>query len=215
MEARVISKVSRRIVPFVALCYFVCYLDRVNVGFAALQMNSDLGFTATMFGWGAGIFFFGYFFFEVPSNLALERFGARLWIARIMVTWGLLSAAMALIWNGWSFLVVRFLLGAAEAGFFPGIILFLTYWFPAEYRARIIGMFTVAIPVSSFLGSPLSAALLGTEGWLGLHGWQWMFIVEAVPAVLLGLACLALLQDGPTEARWLTPEQSGWLLGRL
>jgi len=133
MEARVISKVSRRIVPFVALCYFVCYLDRVNIGFAALQMNSDLGFTATMFGWGAGIFFFGYFLFEVPSNLALERFGARLWIARIMVTWGLLSAAMALIWNGWSFLVVRFLLGAAEAGFFPGIILFLTYWFPAEY----------------------------------------------------------------------------------
>ena len=131
MEARVISKVSRRIVPFVALCYFVCYLDRVNVGFAALQMNSDLGFTATVFGWGAGIFFFGYFFFEVPSNLALERFGARLWIARIMVTWGLLSAAMALIWNEWSFLVVRFLLGAAEAGFFPGIILFLTYWFPA------------------------------------------------------------------------------------
>ncbi len=122
MEARVISKVSRRIVPFVALCYFVCYLDRVNVGFAALEMNKDLGFTATMFGWGAGIFFFGYFFFEVPSNLALERFGARLWIARIMVTWGLLSAAMALIWNEWSFLVVRFLLGAAEAGFFPGII---------------------------------------------------------------------------------------------
>jgi MFS transporter, ACS family, tartrate transporter len=139
MEARVISKVSRRIVPFVALCYFVCYLDRVNVGFAALQMNSDLGFTATMFGWGAGIFFVGYFFFEVPSNLALERFGARLWIARIMVTWGLLSAAMALIWNEASFLVVRFLLGAAEAGFFPGIILFLTYWFPAEYRARMVG----------------------------------------------------------------------------
>ncbi len=138
MEARVISKVSRRIVPFVALCYFVCYLDRVNVGFAALQMNSDLGFTATVFGWGAGIFFFGYFFFEVPSNLALERFGARLWIARIMVTWGLLSAAMALIWNETSFLVVRFLLGAAEAGFFPGIILFLTYWFPAAYRARMV-----------------------------------------------------------------------------
>jgi len=130
MEARVISKVSRRIVPFVALCYFLCYLDRVNVGFAALQMNNDLGFTATMFGWGAGIFFFGYFIFEVPSNLALERFGARLWIARIMVTWGLLSAGMALIWNEASFLVVRFLLGAAEAGFFPGIILFLTLLVP-------------------------------------------------------------------------------------
>jgi ACS family tartrate transporter-like MFS transporter len=164
MEARVISKVSRRIVPFVALCYFLCYLDRVNVGFAALQMNSDLGFTATMFGWGAGIFFFGYFFFEVPSNLALERFGARLWIARIMVTWGLLSAAMALIWNEASFLVVRFLLGAAEAGFFPGIILFLTYWFPAEYRARMVGRFMAAIPISTVIGAPVSGLILGMDG---------------------------------------------------
>jgi MFS family permease len=168
MEARVISKVSPRIVPFVALCYFVCYLDRVNVGFAALQMNSDLGFTATVFGWGAGIFFFGYFFFEVPSNLALERFGARLWIARIMVTWGLLSAAMALIWNETSFLVVRFLLGAAEAGFFPGIILFLTYWFPAAYRARMVGRFMVAIPIS---GAPRLLCSRGTES-LQTHLWR-------------------------------------------
>src|SRR5207248_1430355 len=184
MEARVIRKVSWRLVPFVALCYFVCYLDRVNVGFAALETNKDLGFTATMFGWGAGIFFFGYFFFEVPSNLALERFGARLWIARIMVTWGLLSAAMALIWNEWSFLVVRFLLGAAEAGFFPGIILFLTYWFPAHYRARMVGRFMAAIPISTVIGAPLSGMILGMDGIWGLKGWQWLFICEGLPTIV-------------------------------
>jgi MFS family permease len=197
----------------VALCYFVCYLDRVNIGFAALQMNSDLGFTATMFGWGAGIFFFGYFFFEVPSNLALERFGARLWIARIMVTWGLLSAAMALIWNGWSFLVVRFLLGAAEAGFFPGIILFLTYWFPAEYRARMVGRFMAAIPISTVIGAPVSGLILGMDGIWGLKGWQWLFICEGLPTVLLGLVVMFYLTDGPEKAigrrRW-----RDWLIDR-
>src|SRR3954468_15998441 len=215
MEARVISKVSRRIVPFVALCYFLCYLDRVNVGFAALQMNSDLGFTATMFGWGAGIFFFGYFFFEVPSNLALERFGARLWIARIMVTWGLLSAAMALIWNEASFLVVRFLLGAAEAGFFPGIILFLTYWFPAEYRARMVAAFAIAVPVSTVIGAPISGLLLGLDGIMGLKGWQWLFIIEGVPSVLLGIVTWFYLTDRPEKADWLTAEQKAWLSSRL
>ena len=215
MEAHVIGKVSRRIVPFVALCYFVCYLDRVNVGFAALQMNSDLGFTATVFGWGAGIFFFGYFFFEVPSNLALEHFGARLWIARIMVTWGLLSAAMALIWNGWSFLVVRFLLGAAEAGFFPGIILFLTYWFPAEYRARMVGRFMAAIPISTVIGAPISGLILGMDGIWGLKGWQWLFICEGLPTVLLGLVVMFYLTDGPEKASWLTTDERGWLIDRL
>jgi ACS family tartrate transporter-like MFS transporter len=215
MEARVISKVSRRIVPFVALCYFVCYLDRVNVGFAALQMNSDLGFTATVFGWGAGIFFFGYFFFEVPSNLALERFGARLWIARIMVTWGLLSAAMALIWNETSFLVVRFLLGAAEAGFFPGIILFLTYWFPAAYRARMVGRFMVAIPISAMIGAPVSGLILSMDGIWGLRGWQWLFICEGLPTVLLGLVVMFYLTDGPEKADWLDADESGWLIDRL
>ena len=215
MEARVISKVSRRIVPFVALCYFVCYLDRVNVGFAALQMNSDLGFTATVFGWGAGIFFFGYFFFEVPSNLALERFGARLWIARIMVTWGLLSAAMALIWNETSFLVVRFLLGAAEAGFFPGIILFLTYWFPAAYRARMVGRFMVAIPISAMIGAPVSGLILSMDGIWGLRGWQWLFICEGLPTVLLGLVVMFYLTNGPEKADWLDADESGWLIDRL
>ena len=215
MEAQVVSKVSRRIVPFVALCYFLCYLDRVNVGFAALQMNSDLGFTATMFGWGAGIFFFGYFFFEVPSNLALERFGARLWIARIMVTWGLLSAAMALIWNEWSFLVVRFLLGAAEAGFFPGIILFLTYWFPSAYRARMVGRFMAAIPISAVIGAPLSGLILGMDGIWGLRGWQWLFICEGIPTVLLGLIVMFYLTDGPEKAHWLGSEERAWLIDRL
>ena len=215
MEARVISKVSRRIVPFVALCYFVCFLDRVNVGFAALEMNKDLGFTATMFGWGAGIFFFGYFFFEVPSNLALERFGARLWIARIMVTWGLLSAAMALIWNGWSFLVIRFLLGAAEAGFFPGIILFLTYWFPSHYRARMVGRFMAAIPISTVIGAPLSGLILGMDGIWGLKGWQWLFICEGLPTVLLGLVVMFYLTDGPAKAHWLAADERDWLIDRL
>ena len=215
METRVIRKVSWQIVPFVALCYFVCYLDRVNVGFAALQMNSDLGFTATVFGWGAGIFFFGYFFFEVPSNLALERFGARLWIARIMVTWGLLSAAMALVWNESSFLVIRFLLGAAEAGFFPGIILFLTYWFPAAYRARMVGRFMAAIPISAVIGSPVSGLILGMDGIWGLKGWQWLFICEGLPTVLLGLVVMLYLTDGPEKANWLDTNERVWLIDRL
>jgi len=215
MEERVISKVSRRIVPFIALCYFLCYLDRVNVGFAALQMNSDLGFTATMYGWGAGIFFFGYFFFEVPSNLALDRFGARLWIARIMITWGLLSAAMALVWNEWSFLVIRFLLGAAEAGFFPGIILFLTYWFPSHYRARMVGRFMAAIPISAVIGAPLSGWILGLDGVWGLKGWQWLFISEGLPTVLLGFVVMFYLTDGPEKAGWLASEERHWLIDRL
>lgn len=215
MEERVIRRVSWRIVPFIALCYFVCYLDRVNVGFAALTMNDDLGFTATVFGWGAGIFFFGYFLFEVPSNLALERFGARLWIARIMLTWGLLSAGMAFIWNEASFLVVRFLLGASEAGFFPGIILFLTYWFPAAYRARMVGRFMAAVPISTVIGAPLSGMILGLDGVWGLKGWQWLFICEGVPTVLLGLVVLFYLTDGPEKASWLDSDERAWLSDRL
>jgi len=171
-------------------CYFVSFLDRVNVGFAALQMVKDLHMSPTVFGFGGGIFFVSYFLFEVPSNLLLEKLGARLWIARIMITWGFLAAGTAFVVDPKSFYTMRLLLGAAEAGFFPGVILYLTYWFPSEYRARIVGMFTVAIPVSSFLGSPISAALLGVDGWLGLRGWQWMFIMEGAPAVLLGLFCL-------------------------
>jgi MFS family permease len=197
------------------VCYFISFLDRVNLGFAALEMVKDLHLSATVFGFGGGIFFLSYFLFEVPSNLMLEKFGASRWIARIMITWGVLAGTMALVKGPQSLYLIRLLLGAAEAGFFPGVILYLTYWFPAEYRARIIGLFTVAIPVSSFLGSPISAALLATDGWLGLRGWQWMFIIEAVPAVLLGVACLVVLTDRPADAAWLGDEERGWLLTRL
>src|SRR5947207_7416727 len=215
LEARTMRRVAVRVVPFLMVCYFVSFLDRVNLGFAALQMVRDLHFSATVFGLGGGIFFVSYFFSEVPSNLLLEKFGARRWIARIMITWGMLAGAMALVKGPQSLYLMRLLLGAAEAGFFPGVILYLTYWFPAEHRARIVGLFMVAIPVSSFVGSPISAALLETDGWLGLRGWQWMFIVEALPAVLLGLACLFVLSDRPADARWLGSDERNWLLARL
>jgi ACS family tartrate transporter-like MFS transporter len=215
VEARTMRQVVFRVVPFLMVCYFVSFLDRVNVGFAALQMVKDLNLSKTIFGFGSGIFFVSYFVFEVPSNLLLEKVGARRWIARIMITWGLLAAGTAFVVGPKSFYAMRLLLGAAEAGFFPGVILYLTYWFPAEYRARIVGLFTVAIPVSSFLGSPISAALLGADGWFNLRGWQWMFIMEGLPAVLLGVVCLVLLDDKPTDAKWLSTESREWLLGRL
>jgi MFS family permease len=215
VETRTMRQVTLRIVPFLMVCYFISFLDRVNLGFAALQMVKDLHLSPTVFGFGGGIFFLSYFVFEVPSNLLLEKYGARRWIARIMITWGLLAACMALVTGPQSLYLLRLLLGAAEAGFFPGVILYLTYWFPAEYRARIIGVFMVAIPVSSFIGSPISAALLETDGWLGLRGWQWMFILEAVPAILLGLACLIVLTDKPSDANWLAAEDRDWLQARL
>ena len=208
-------QVTWRIVPFLMVCYFVSFLDRVNVGFAALQMVKALHMSAAVFGFGSGLFFVSYFLFEVPSNLLLEKIGARVWIARIMLTWGFLAEGMAVVTGPYSFYCLRLLLGVAEAGFFPGVILYLTYWFPREYRARIVGIFTVAIPVSSFLGSPISAALLGIDGYLGLAGWQWMFILEGAPAVLLGLFCLFVLSDKPANAHWLTAEQKDWLTGRL
>jgi len=215
LEARTMRRVALRIVPFLMVCYFVSFLDRVNLGFAALDMVGDLGLSPTVFGFGGGIFFLSYFLCEVPSNLLLERFGARRWIARIMITWGVLAAGMALVTGPRSLYAMRFLLGAAEAGFFPGVILYLTYWFPARYRARFIGWFMIAIPVSSFLGSPISAALLGIDGWLGLRGWQWMFILEAVPAIVLGVVCLFFLSDKPADARWLADDERKWLLAQL
>lgn len=215
IEASAMRLVAWRLLPFLMLCYFVSFVDRVNAGFAALEMNKDLNLSPAVFGLGGGLFFVSYFLFEVPSNLALERVGARRWIARIMLTWGAIAAAMALIQGPHSFYLLRVLLGAAEAGFFPGVMLYITYWFPSEYRARIVGWFTVAIPVSAFLGSPLSAALLGADGFLGLRGWQWMFILEGVPAVLLGLACLFVLKDRPAAATWLSPAQRDWLTARL
>jgi len=185
VERATLAKVTRRLLPFLFLLYIVCFLDRVNVGFAALQMNQDLGFSPAVYGFGAGVFFLGYVLFEVPSNLILARMGARVWIARIMITWGLLAAAMMLVRGPLSFYGLRFLLGVAEAGFFPGIIYYLSSWFPAAERARAIARFMIAIPLSSVVGGPVSGALLGLNGRLGLAGWQWLFLLEGLPAVVL------------------------------
>jgi ACS family tartrate transporter-like MFS transporter len=215
LEAATMRRVSWRLMPFLLLAYLLCYIDRVNVGFASLQMNKAVGIDPKIYGLGAGIFFVGYFILEVPSNLALQRFGARTWIARIMLTWGAVSAAFALIGGPISFLVLRFLLGAAEAGFFPGVILYLTYWYPAEYRAKIVGIFMVAIPVAGLIGSPISGAILGMDGILGLGGWQWIFLLEAAPTLLLGVATFWCLTDKPVHAKWLAPEQRAWLIAKL
>jgi MFS family permease len=225
LERRTIAKVSARLIPFLVLCYFVAYLDRVNVGFAKLTMNGALGLTETMFGFGAGIFFIAYFLFEVPSNLALAKFGARKWIARIMISWGLLSGLMAAIpaisratgiSNEYTFYSVRVLLGLAEAGFFPGIIFFLTLWFPAIYRARIIGLFMAAIPLSSVIGAPLSAQILTLmDGLGGYAGWQWLYVIEAAPAIVFAFIVLGYLTDRPAEAAWLAPDERAWLAERL
>jgi MFS transporter, ACS family, tartrate transporter len=215
LEIRTIRKVSARLVPFLITCYFVAYLDRVNVSFAALTMNRDLGLSAAQYGFGAGIFFIAYFLFEVPSNLLLERFGARKWIARIMLTWGLISGAMAFVGGPTSFYALRALLGVAESGFFPGIIFYLTLWFPAVYRARIIGYFMAAIPLSTVLGAPVSGLLLGLDGVLGLKGWQWLFLTEAAPSVVLAGFVLFYLTDRPADATWLQPDERDWLVRRL
>ncbi|CCE01294.1 MFS transporter [Bradyrhizobium sp. STM 3809] len=224
LEARTIAKVTARLVPFLVVCYFVAYLDRVNVGFAALTMNADLGLSQTAFGFGAGIFFIAYFIFEVPSNLLLERLGARTWIARIMLSWGLLSGLMACLpWisrvsglgNEYSFYLLRVLLGIAEAGFFPGIIFYLTLWFPAEYRARIVGYFMAAIPLSTVIGAPVSGILLYLHGGFGLAGWQWLFLIEAIPAVVLAVVVFVYLTDRPEDAGWLARDEQDWLTRKL
>jgi MFS transporter, ACS family, tartrate transporter len=215
LEDRTIAKVSARLVPFLIVCFFVAYLDRVNVSFAALTMNKDLGLSASAFGFGAGIFFLAYFLFEVPSNLFLARVGARRWIARIMFTWGVLSGGMALVGGERSFYVLRLLLGAAEAGFFPGVIFYLTLWFPAVYRARIVGYFMAAIPLSTVIGAPVSGLLLGLDGFMGVKGWQWLFILEAAPALILSVVVFFFLTDRPADAMWLQPEEREWLVGRL
>ena len=215
IEKATMRKVLLRLVPFLMVCYFFALLDRVNIGFAALQMNKDLGLTPAMFGFAASLFFVSYFLAEVPSNLALQRFGARRWLARIMITWGMLSALMAFVVGPFSLYAMRFLLGLGEAGFFPGAILYLTYWLPSEYRARVLATFTVSIPIASFIGSPLSVAMLELDGLLGLRGWQWMFILEGVPTTLLGIVCLFILTDRPAEATWLTAEQRSWLTGQM
>lgn len=212
--SRALRKVAWRLIPFMGLLYFVAFLDRVNIGFAALTMNADLGLTQSMFGLASGIFFIGYVLFEVPSNIIMERVGARLWIARIMLTWGLLSAGTAFVSSPNQLYVLRFLLGVAEAGFFPGMILYLTYWFPAAWRGRILGAFMVALPLSNVVGSPVSTSILSLQAY-GLDGWQWMFLLEGMPALLCGFAVLVFLRDGPKKAAWLTSEEREWLLGEL
>lgn len=211
LETRVLRKITWRIVPFIMVLYLIAFIDRVNIGFASLTMNQDLGFSSTVFGVGAGIFFLGYFIFEVPSNLILHKLGARIWIARVMITWGLVSGAMALVQGTTSFYILRFLLGVAEAGFFPGIILYLSYWFPARRRAAVTAMFMAAAPLSTAIGSPISGALLEMHGIWGLAGWQWMFIIEAIPALVFGVVVFFYLTDRPEKAKWLSIDERTWL----
>ena len=215
LETRVLRKITYRIVPFIMLLYFIAFIDRVNIGFASLTMNKELGFSPAVFGFGAGIFFLGYFLFEVPSNLILEKVGARIWIARVMITWGLISGAMAFVEGSTSFYILRFLLGAAEAGFFPGIILYLSYWFPARKRAAVTALFMAAAPLSTALGSPISGALLEMHGLLGLAGWQWMFLIEALPALVLGVVVLFYMTDRPEKAKWLADDERAWLVNEM
>lgn len=206
-ENRLLIKAAWRLIPLLGLAYFFNYLDRTSVGYAALQMSSQLGLTAVQFGLGAGIMFVGYCLCEVPSNLAMYRYGARVWLARIMISWGLVATAMALVTGPLSFYILRFLLGVAEAGFFPGVIFFLSIWFPVQFRTRVLAWFTVATPISFLVGGPLSTSLLQMHGLLGMDGWQWMFIIEGLPACLLGLLTLRYLANRPEDAHWLTPDE--------
>jgi ACS family tartrate transporter-like MFS transporter len=211
---RILSRAAWRLIPFMSLMYVVSFLDRVNISFAALTMNRDLGFSPQAYGFGAGIFFWGYFLFEVPSNLMLQKVGARLWMCRICVTWGLLSMLTAFVKDPVSFSVVRFLLGAAEAGLYPGMVLYMTYWFPASTRARFIALFLAGVPLSVVIGGPISGWLLGVSGH-GLHGWQWMLILEGIPSLLCGVATLWLLPDGPAKAKWLSADEKRLIAARL
>jgi D-galactonate transporter len=213
--ASALAKTRRRQIPFLFLLYIVAYLDRINVGFASLQMNRALGFSATTYGLGAGIFFIGYVLFEVPSNIILARVGARLWIARIMISWGIVSSAMMFVKSAESFYALRFLLGLAEAGFFPGIIFYLTQWFPRAERARTVAAFMTATLVAGVVGGPISGALLSLDGGGGLAGWQWLFLIEGVPAVVLGFVVLRVLTDRPADAAWLTDEERTALIASL
>jgi MFS transporter, ACS family, tartrate transporter len=211
----VLTKVLRRAVPFLFLCYVANYLDRVNVGFAALTMNKDLGLSPSAFGWGAGLFFAGYFVFQIPSNLILHRIGARVWLGLIMIIWGIIAALSALVTGPLSFGFARFLLGVAEGGFVPGVFFYLTNWFPNSWRARATATFLVGIPVASIIGSPLSGAILSLQDWGGLKSWQWLLVLEGVPSIILGAVCLFVLSDRPELAPWLTREEKTWLTGLI
>lgn len=211
----VLRRVTRRIIPFAFICYVVAYIDRVNIGFAATELQRDLGLSATEYGIGAGLFFLGYCLFEVPSNLILHRVGARIWIARIMIVWGLVSMATMFVTDVWTFYAARVILGLAEAGFFPGMVLYLTYWIPAAERARTNALFMMAAPVAVIIGAPVSEALLKLDGLGGLAGWQWLFLIEGFPAVALGVMALYVLTDRPAQARWLPPSDRAWLTATM
>jgi MFS transporter, ACS family, tartrate transporter len=215
IEKSAMRKIYIRLLPFAILSYFLSYVDRINVSFAGLTMQGDLHMSATAFGFAAGTFYWGYFIFEVPSNVIMEKVGARLWIARIMITWGIFAGLTALVLGSNSFAVVRFFLGAAEAGFFPGIILYFTYWFPSHHHARIVSGFLIGLPVAVAAGAPISTAILGLDGLYGLRGWQIMYITEAIPTVLIGIVTLFVLTDRPEQAKFLTAEEKTWLAGRL
>ncbi|MFL9899671.1 MFS transporter [Paraburkholderia fungorum] len=215
LEVETMRKVSKRLVPFLLIAYLVSVIDRTNIGFAAMQMSHDVGLSQSMFGLAGGIFFVSYFICEVPSNLALERFGARRWLSRIMVSWGLVAGASALVIGPKTFFTARFVLGVAEAGFLPGAIYYLTNWFPSAYRSRVMAWFVLSVPAAGLLGSPISGALLNMGGLMGLRGWQWLFVIEAIPAILLGIFALYWLTDSPAQARWLSAEQRDWLVTRL
>ena len=215
IEKATISRVKKRLIPFLILLFVVAFLDRNNVGFAALRMNEDIGISQTIFGLGAGIFFLGYFIFEVPSNVLLHRFGARVWLARIMVTWGIIAGAMGLLQTATHFITLRILLGIAEAGFFPGVIYLLSLWFPSRYRARMIATFYLGVPIAQVIGAPLSVGLMQLGDVIGVVGWRLMYMVEAVPAIILGVVCFFYLTDHPKDAHWLTDQQRKWLMDTL
>jgi len=215
LEKQTVRRVVWRILPFLILCYLIAIIDRGNIGMASLQMNEDLGLSKAVFGLASSLFFVGYFLFEVPSNLAMQKIGAKIWISRIMVSWGVVSVCTAFVESSEMLYLLRFLLGAAEAGFFPGVILYLTYWIPAKYRARVIATFMVAIPAANFIGSPISGAILSLDGWYGMRGWHWLFILEGIPAVLLGIAAFFVLSNRPDSASWLSAEQRSWLSSTL
>jgi ACS family tartrate transporter-like MFS transporter len=215
IEKSAMRKVYLRLLPFAILSYFLAYVDRINVGFAALTMRTDLGMSATAFGFATGLFYWGYFIFEVPSNVIMEKVGARIWIARIMITWGLLACATAWAVGENSYGVIRFLLGVAEAGFFPGIVLYFTYWFPSYHHARIVSGFLIGLPIAVAAGAPLSTALLELDGLFGYHGWQIMYIAEGLPTIVIGVMTLFVLTDRPEHAKFLTVEEKTWLAGKL
>jgi ACS family tartrate transporter-like MFS transporter len=215
LERSTMRKVYLRLLPFAVLSYVLAYIDRINVSFAGLTMRGDLGLSAGDFGFAVGMFFWGYFIFEVPSNVILEKIGARIWIARIMITWGILAGFTAMVTGSTSFSIVRFLLGVAEAGFFPGIILYFTYWFPSNHHARIVSGFLVGLPVAVAIGSPISTALLGLDGLFGLRGWQVMYIAEAIPTVAIGFITFFVLTDRPEQAKFLTEEERNWLVTKI